>query len=157
MAIRTKGTELYFVFQDTSGYHMVKLGCPKGISGLGGSKPQIDETCLDSEEMEFGPGMGNPGAITVDLDFDTSKISHKDLIAMDEDDTVTTWVVCLSDGTAAPTVDVGSGNITCPSTRTYISFQGYIADLPLDFKVNANVASAASIQRSGAKTWHYKA
>lgn len=157
MAIRTKGTELFFVYNNSNGYNLVKLGCPKGISGLGGSKPQIDETCLDSLEMEFGPGMGSPGAITVDLDFDPSKASHADLINLDENDTTVTWIVGFSDGTALPTVNNSTGIVTYPTTRTYIDFQGYIADLPLDFKVNANVASAASIQRSGAKTWHLKA
>lgn len=154
----TKGTEMYFVFQNSNGYSIVKLGCPKGISGLGGSKPQIDETCLDSLEMEFSPGMGSPGAITVDLDIDYSKVSHQDLVYMDENDTKTTWIIGYSDGKGIPpTVNSSTGVVTYPSTRTYVDFQGYIADMPEDFKVNANVACALSIQRSGAKTRHYKA
>ena len=154
--LSTKGTELYFLFTDSSGTSVVKLGCPKGIQGLGGSKSQIDTTCLDSEEMEFSPGMGSPGAVTVNIDFDPTKISHRDLVEMDENDTITTWIIGLSDGTALPTVD-SAGTVTYPATRTYIEFEGYIADLPLDFAVNQNVQSAASIQRSGAKTYHFKA
>jgi hypothetical protein len=156
VSLKTKGSELYFVFQNSNGYNMVKLGCPKGVQGLGGAKPQIDETCLDSLEMEFGPGMPNPGAVTVDLDFDPSKVSHQDLIHMDVNDTTTTWIVCLSDGTAPPTVNSGTGVVTYPSTRTYISFSGYIADVPLDLAINANVKSSVSVQRSGAKTFHFK-
>ena len=156
MSLRTKGTELYFVFQNSNGYSAVKLGCPKGIQGLGGSKPQIDETCLDSQEMEFGPGMANPGAITVDLDFDPSKVSHQDLIYLEQNDITVTWIVCLSDGNAPPTVNAGTGAVTYPSTRSFISFQGYIADVPFDLAVNANVKSSVSIQRSGAKTFNWK-
>jgi hypothetical protein len=155
VSVKTKGTELFFLKLDSNGYSVVKLGCPKGIAGLGGAKSQIDETCLDSLEMEFGPGMGSPGAITVNLDFDPAKVSHRDLVEMDENDTITTWIVGLSDGTALPTVD-SAGTLTYPATRTFVSFQGYIAELPLDIAVNANVTSAASIQRSGAKTYHFK-
>ena len=149
---------MYIVYNNSNGYNMIKLGCPKGISGLGGSKSQIDETCLDDEEMSFGPGMKSPGALTVDLDFDTSKISHQDLIALDDNDTKTTFVIGFADGKdIPPTVDNSTGIVTYPTTRTYVDFEAYIADLPLDFKVNANVACAVSIQRSGGKTWHYKA
>lgn len=157
MALRTKGTEVFFVFQNSNGYSLVKLGCPKGVQGLGGSKSQIDETCLDSLEMEFGPGMPNPGAITIDLDFDPSKVSHQDLIYMDANDITTTYIIGLSDGTALPTVNSGSGVVTYPSTRSYISFLGYVADVPFDLSVNANVKSNVSVQRSGAKTFHWKA
>lgn len=157
MALRTKGTEMFFVFQNSNGYSLVKLGCPKGIQGLGGSKPQIDQTCLDSQEMEFGPGMPNPGAVTVDLDFDPSKVSHQDLIYMDVNDITARWIVALSDGTALPTVNSGTGVVTYPSTRTYIDFLGYIADVPLDLAVNANVKSSVSVQRSGTRNFHFKA
>jgi hypothetical protein len=157
ISLKTKKTELFFVFQNSNGYALVKLGCPKGIQGLGGSKPQIDDTCLDSDEMEFTPGMPNPGALTVDLDFDPSKVSHQDLIYMDENDITATWIVALSDGIALPTVNSGTGVVTYPTTRTYINFQGYIADVPLDIAVNANVKSSVSIQRSGKRFFHFKA
>ncbi len=158
MSIKTKGTEVYFVFQNSNGYNMIKLGCPKGVQGLGGAKSQIPETCLDSLEMEFGPGMATPGAITVNLDIDFTKVSHQDLIHMDDNDTITTFVVGLSDGIGIPpTVNNTTGVVSYPTTRTYVSFIGYIADVPLDIQINANVASAVSIQRSGAKTYHFKA
>ncbi len=157
MSIKTKGTELWFVFNNSNGYNIVKFGCPKGIQGLGGAKSQINETCLDSLEMEFGPGMATPGAITVNTDIDWSKVSHQDLIHMDENDTKTTWIVGFSDGTSVPTVNNTTGAITWPSTRSFVEFLGYIADLPLDIQINANVVSAVSIQRSGKKTYHFKA
>lgn len=158
MSLKTKGSEVFFVYTNSNGYTVVKLGCPKGVSGLGGSKPQIDQTCLDSTEMEFGPGMASPGAITIDLDFDPSKVSHEDLIAMDVADTVTTWIVALSDGATSivPTVNASTGVVSYPNGRTFISFSGYIADVPLDLKVNANVTAAVSVQRSGARTFHFK-
>lgn len=155
MSLKTKGTEVFFIFQNSNGYSVVKLGCPKGVQGLGGSKSQIDKTCLDSQEMEFDPGMANPGALTIDLDFDPSKVSHQDLLYMDANDETVTWIIALSDGTAPPTVNSGTGVVTYPSTRSYISFLGYIADVPFDIAVNQNVKSNVSIQRTGAKTFHW--
>lgn len=157
MSVKTKGTEIWFLKESSAGPEIVKLGCPKGASGLGGAKSQLDETCLDSEEMEFGPGMASPGAVSIQLDFDPAKVSHRDLIDMDENDTTTTWIIGLSDGPASvvPAVD-SAGTITFPGTRTFVEFQGYIAELPLDFAINSNVASTASVQRSGRKTWHHK-
>jgi hypothetical protein len=108
--------------------------------------------------MEFEPGMGNPGAITINLDFDPAKVSHQDLVDMDEADTITTWIIGMSDGASSivPEVD-SSGTLTFASTRTFIEFEGYIAELPLDFTINQKVQSALSVQRKGAKTYHFKA
>ena len=157
MSMKTKGTEIWFLKNDSNGFSIVKLGCPKGASGLGGAKTTVDETCLDSEEMESGPGMGQPGAVTINLDLDFAKTSHRDLIEMDENDTETTWIIGYSDGpkSVVPVVD-SAGTITYASTRSFVSFLGYIAELPQDIAVNANVASTLSVQRKGRKTYHLK-
>ena len=153
MALKTKGTELYMVLPGSTP-SLVKVGCPKGISGLGGSKPQIPLTCLDSAEQQFDPGMAAPGQMTVNLDYDPTKVSHTELWDMFADDTVTTWIVCASDGTAPPTIS--GDTVTYPTTRTFWSFEGYIADLPLDFQLNSVVKSTMQVQRSGARTQHLK-
>lgn len=156
MALKTKGTELWLVRNDSSGYSLVKIGCPTGITGLGGTKNQIETTCLDSEEQEFVAGFATPGQVTVNLDFDPAKISHRELWQYNEDDTTLSWVIGASDGTDPATVD-SSGTLTFPTTRTYIEFTGYIADLPLDFALNSVVKSTMQIQRSGARVAHFKA
>lgn len=122
---------------------------------MGGAKSQLDTTCLDDIEMRKSPGMKDPGALTVGLDFDPAKVSHRDLIEMDEDDTLTTWIIAVGDGTGLPTVD-STGLVTFPATRTFIEFEGYIADVPLEFAINTNIQSSVSIQRSGPKTFHWK-
>lgn len=156
MALTTKGTEAWFKLSETGGYHLVKVGCPKGFGPIGGSKSQIDETCLDDTEKQFGPGMASPGAISVPLDFDPSKVSHQQIVEMDLDDLKTTWIVGMADGTSPPTIDTGTGAITWPATRTFVEFQGYVADVPVDFQIDKNVGSTVSIQRSGPKTYHWK-
>jgi len=134
---------------------LVKVGCPTGITGVGGAKPQVPTTCLDSTEQTFFPGMANPGQMTVNLDFDPSKISHSNLWDMFNADVITTWVIGASDGSAAPTINT-AGVISYPSTRSYVNFDGYIADLPLDFQLNSVVKSTMQVQRSGARTLHKK-
>lgn len=74
--------------------------------------------------------------------------------------------------TTAPTVaftgGAGSGaagtaqrsaepEMVLPSTRTWYTFEGYVADFPFDFQANAVVSTAASLQRSGAGVWVRKA
>lgn len=158
MSVKSKGTTLYVAIENSSGCTLVQIGCPTGISGLGGSKSQIDETCLDSDEMEFGPGMASPGALTVNLNYDPADVSHRELWDLFDNDNVVTFVIGLSDGakTIVPTAD-SACELTFPTTRTFIEFQGYIADFPLEFALNSNIASAVSIQRSGPRTVHYKA
>jgi hypothetical protein len=156
VSLTTKGTEVWFVLSETGGYELVKVGCPKGAGPIGGSKSQIDRTCLDDTEKQFDPGMASPGAISVPLDFDPSKVSHQQIVDMDLDDLKTTWIVGMGDGTSLPSVNAGTGLITWPSTRTFVEFQGYVADVPLDFQIDKNVGSTVSIQRSGPKTFHWK-
>lgn len=153
MAVRTKGTELWLL-KPGADPEFVKIGCPTGISGLGGAKSQIETTCLDSEEQEFVAGFAQPGAVTVNLDFDPAKISHQDLWDLSESGDEVTWVIGFSDGTAPPTATGGSP--TFPPTRTFIEFQGYVSDLPLDFALNDVVKSTMQIQRSGSRILHNK-
>lgn len=158
MALTTKGTELFLVQEDSAGFDLIKIGCPTGISGLGGAKSQVETTCLDSEEQEFIAGFAQPGALTVNLDFDPAKISHEELWELSESGDKRKWVIGLSDGATSivPAVDT-TGTLTFPTTRTFIEFTGYVSDMPLDFALNSVVKSAMQIQRSGPRVLHKKA
>lgn len=156
MAVKTQGTELYVRMQNTTtGYDLFKVGCPTGITGLGGSRSQIETTCLDDVEQTFVAGFPQPGQVTVNLDFDPSKVSHRELWDHFDDGDVLKWVIGLSDGTAQPTVD-GSGTITFATTRSFIEFDGYIADFPIDLALNSVAKTTMQVQRSGARVDHWK-
>jgi hypothetical protein len=155
MAQKTKGTELWMLRPDSHGYTVIKIGCPTGITGVGGAKTQIPTTCLDDTEMTFLAGFGQPGQVTVNLDFDQTKISHQQLFAFNELGDTLKWVIGFSDGTAAPTIN-SAGVESFPSSRTYLAFDGYIADLPFDFAINSVTKSTMQIQRSGSRTLHIK-
>ena len=49
-SIKTQGTHIHFVDASGSSPAVVKLACPTGVSGLGGAKDQIEDTCLDATE-----------------------------------------------------------------------------------------------------------
>lgn len=153
MALKTAGTEMWVILTNSNGPEAIKIGCPTGVTGLGGSKTQLDATCLDSEEMEYEAGMANPGQVTVNLNFDPQAPSHLELWDLFESGDTVTWVIGFRGSTAPPTVDT-AGVVTYPGGRRYISFDGYVADLPLDFAVNALVKSTMQVQRSGPRTRH---
>ena len=147
MSILTKGTRLYII--DPRDDSLSVLECPKSITGLGLSTPQIDTTCLESEAQEFQPGMPSPGAATIGLDFDTAKASHMLIADLRAAQVVAKWAIGWADGTAAPTVDT-DGDFVLPTTRSFLTFEGYVADLPFDFAINSTVQSNFTVQMSGA-------
>lgn len=150
--ILTKGTQLYILDPRTVpfGDVITKLDCPKSISGLSLSTPQIDTTCLDSTAMEFVPGMPSPGAATIGLDFDTAKESHMLIEDLNKNQVVAQFAIGLSNGVDIPPTGIDSqGDFILPTTRTWIVFTGYVADLPLDFAINSTVQSNFTVQQSG--------
>jgi hypothetical protein len=56
-------------------------------------------------------------------------------------------------GAAATAVRNTEPEMVLPTTRTWYTFQGYVADFPFDFQANAVVSTAASLQRSGPGVW----
>ena len=57
------------------------------------------------------------------------------------------WALGWSDGTAPPTAD-SDGEVVPAGARSWITFNGYISDLPFDFALNAVVSSSVSVQVS---------
>jgi hypothetical protein len=66
------------------------------------------------------------------------------------------FAIGFSDGTAPPTADTSGFALPLPTSRSYLTFEGFITDLPFDFSLNSVVTSTASIQVSGAVTLHPK-
>lgn len=150
----TKGTEIFILDPRTPpfGQAITKLYCPKTITGLGLSTPQIDVTCLDSTANEFVPGMPSPSAVTITVDFDPDAPSHMLIEDLNESQTTATFAIGWSDGTAAPTDVDSQGDFVLPTSRTWIVFKGYVADLPMDFALNSTVQSSFTVQQSGRRS-----
>ena len=144
MSIKTQGTNLYFI--DSAA--VVTMGCPTGITGLGGTRDQIEVTCLNAtDDKSYVSGLGNPGQISVPFVFDPQDFSHQTLKDLHDSGEKIDWTIGMSDGTAAPTIV--SGSFSLPTTRSFITFEAFVADLNLDIATNEVVRGTLTLQRSG--------
>ena len=149
--VPSQGTELFFSVDGTT---VVKFACPTGITGMGGARDTIDTTCLDSVEAESRGGFKRPAALSIPFVFLPQDDSHQTLLDdLDESGDVVDWAIALSDGTADPTITAGVW--TQPTTRTSVTFKGYVADVNIDIATNEVVRGTLTLQRTGGKTWVY--
>jgi hypothetical protein len=145
MAVKTQGSDLYFV--DPYDNSVTKVGCVTTISGINAARDQIEVTCLDSAARLYVAGLASPGAATFTINFDPQDGSHTRLHELYVAGDDLEWALGWSDGTVAPTAD-SEGDFILGSSRSWLSFKGYISDFPFDVNLNAVVASNVSIQVS---------
>lgn len=158
MSVKSQGTHIYFVDTVTapSAPKLVKLDCPTAVQGVGsGQKSQINDTCLDATESEsFVAGLASPAALSIPYNFDPSKVSHQALNKLKDSGEKVEWIICLSDGTTAPSLSQKS--ITPPSARSSIKFTAYVAENTIEIATNDVVKGTLSLQRSGSEIWTVK-
>lgn len=147
--MKTQGTQLYLV--DPADDTLITVGCVTNISGISATRDQRETTCLDSAARTFEAGLANPGAATFTIQFNPGDNSHVRVHELYVAGTQLEWAVGWSDGTTAPTVGT-PGGFTLPTSRTWLSFDGFIQDLPFDFGLNSDVTSNVSVQVSGFPT-----
>jgi len=148
MAIKTQGTELWFI--NGSGA-LIKVGCVTSVSGISSQRDQIETTCLEDDERTYTGGLQSPGTAAMTINFDPSDSTHIALETAFQANTTVWWALGWGDGTSDPTVD-SNLLFDLPTSRSWLAFEGYVSDLPFDFALNAVVASSISIQMSGART-----
>lgn len=149
MAKKTQGTMLYFI--NPTGPAVTVVGCVTTISGVSSPREQIETTCLADDARSYLGGLQAPGQAQFTINFDTSDATHIALNTIYESNASVQWAIGWSDGTAAPTLD-SNDLFDLPTTRSWIVFEGYIADLPFDFALNSVVGSSISVQMSGERT-----
>lgn len=145
-AVKTQGTQLFVI--DPADDSVITVTCVTSLSGLTSPIDQIETTCLDSDAREYVAGMATPGQAQFGINFDPQDASHLRLLALKNSGTTLDFAIGFSDGTAPPTVD--SDGFVLPATRSWLTFGGFLTDLPFDFSLNAVVTSTVSIQVSGA-------
>ena len=161
MSILTQGTQIYFIDPEGNtsgdGPAVVEVECATTFSPGGTPADQIEDTCLAATAKSFMAGLRTPGQASLGLNADPKNDSHLRIFELHQEDPSPTvgWFVGWSDGSAPPTVDA-QGEVTLPTTRTWFSFKGYVADFPFDFAGNTVVQSTVSIQRSGVPSWDRK-
>ena len=151
MAKLAQGTQIYFIDTDST---IITVSSATAFSPGGAPADQIEATGLEDFDRVYEPGLRTPGQASMTINADSENASHilmHDLSEINPPPTLK-WAVGWSDGTAPPTVDVDD-EFVLPETRTWFTFQGYIADFPFDFALNTVVTSSVSIQRSGGSAW----
>lgn len=152
MSVKTQFTDLYFL--DPDGEVVTEVGCVTTIGGITAARDQLETTCLNSVGRTYEAGMATPGAATFGINFDPADPSHVRLHELYVLGTKLDWALGWGDYAAprgpglGPEPTVSSGGLVVPPTRSWLTFNGYISDLPFDFALNAVVASSVSIQVS---------
>jgi len=146
MAKSTQGTTLYWIKGGTT----VQAVAATSINGISAQRDSIETTDLTLNAKTFMPGLLSPGSAQFAIQFDPSNAVHKDLHAAYVAGDVIKWALGWSDGVAPPTVT--TGNFTLPTTRSFITFEGFIQDVTFDFSLNTVVNSQVSLQVSGMPT-----
>lgn len=155
MSILAQGTQVWFI--DPTGQTLTEISDVTSFNPGGAPADQIETTPLSASARTYKKGLSTPGQAQMGINADPSITAHIRLFELSKDatDTKIKFAVGWSDGTTPPTVT--GGNFTLPTSRTWITFEGYISDFPMDFAANGVVTTACTIQRSGHATWTKKA
>jgi len=157
----TKGTHLYFIDAlTTTDPTVTKLTCPTSIPGLGGGeKDRIDTTCLDETGAyrTYVGGFADPQSLSIPFILYKGDGSHQALFLLRDAGTVISWMACLSDSTAVPTLDSDQTALVTPADRTTFAFDGYVSQVTLDATINEVIRGTLTIQVTGTTTPHWAA
>lgn len=146
MAVKTQGTDLYVIDPDDNS--LIEVGCVTSVDGIDTTLEQIETTCLSASARTYVAGLATPGTATFGINTDPSDASHVRLHQLKIAGTTLKWALGWSDGTADPTVDTGS-EFNLPTTRSWITFEGFMNSFPFSFAQNSVVQSTVGIQVSG--------
>lgn len=153
MAMKTQGTDLYFLDKTHSGgADILPIGCVTAIGGIEVKRDQLETTCLDSISRTYDPGMPTPGPANFTINFDMSDDSHLRLLDLWKSGDKFDMAIGLEDGTAAPTIDT-AGDFDLPTSRSFLTFTDvYIINVPMELQLNALITSNVSVQLSSFPT-----
>ena len=148
--MKTQGTELYAI--DPVGGALIVVGCPTSIDGIDTTIEQLETTCLNSQARTYEAGLATPGSATFGINVDPKDPSHARLHAIKISGASLHWAIGWSDGTADPTVATdsdGNYSFTKPTSRSWLTFDGFMNSFPFSFALNASVTSTVGVQVSG--------
>lgn len=152
MSVLSQGTQLYGLING----EVHEVECITAFNPGTNPADQIEDTCLSERNSRtYKKGLRTPGSASVTINADPDNESHYlmwQLAEQDEyQDVLPQWAIGWSDGESAPTVS--DGELVLPTDRTWYTFKAYVSDFPFDFQANTVVATAATMQRSGAGVW----
>lgn len=157
MAVKTQGTQLYILDATASGGPVVlTVECATAISGLSNPREQIETTCLESDTREYVGGLSTPGQLTVTVNFDPANESHLRLYEYWKENSDNFKAAIGFGGPVDVDPTISGDDFAFPTTRTFVEFEGYVVDLPLEAALNSVWTAAIPIQISGPYTIYPK-
>lgn len=161
MSVKTQGTELYVV--DPVNDAIIKVTCPTAITGLTGSRTQVDDSCLEDIAASFIGGRVQPGTMAVPINTDPAEPSHVRLHEIFRSGEKFNFAIGWGDftgGVAPGPVPTGldsAGEFILPSTRSWLYGNAYVSDYDFNFNADDIVRSTVTFQLSGFPEWEPKA
>jgi hypothetical protein len=146
MVVKTQGTDLYAIDPDDDS--LLIVGCVTSIDGIDTPIDQVETTCLQATARSYIAGLATPGTATFGINTDPSDAAHIRLHQLKIAGTTIKWAIGWADGTTDPTADTG-GEFNLPTSRSWISFEGFMNSFPFSFQQNSVVQSTVGIQVSG--------
>lgn len=148
MAIKAQGSQLYTIDPDTDA--ILVINCVISIDGIDTAIDQIETTCLEEVARTYEAGLATPGTATFVINTDPRDTSHLRLHQLKTAGVVLPWALGWSDGIDIPPTGVDSGgDFILPTTRSWLTFEGYMNSFPFSFTQNTMVNSTVGIQVSG--------
>lgn len=156
MAVKTQGTNLYFIDPDSD--TVKDVGCVTQIDGIDSSRDQIETTCLTSNDRQYVAGLGTPGTASFTINVDPTNPVHVRMYELKQRGDVLHWALGWGDGDIdsdglvsmdPPNGVATDGGFDLPNTRSWLEFDGYLSSFPFSFALNSVVTSAVGIQISG--------
>lgn len=150
--MRTAGVTLWFIDPD-NGCTAMQVGCPTSITGLDSTIEQLETTCLESTARTYEAGLATPGTASFTLSLDPQDPSHVRLLELKTAGTNLQWAIGFPESQAAPGGGVGSDG-ECywddlPTSRTWVTFEGFVNSYAFDFSLNALITATVGVQVSG--------
>lgn len=153
--MKAQGTELYFL--DPDDCSVVTVGCPTSITGLDSTVDQNETTCLSSMARTYEAGLATPGTASFALNSNPQDPSHIRLLELKKQGVTLKWAIGWSDGTGTDPSGTSDSDGECaftlPTSRSWLTFDGFVNSFSFDFSLNAQVTSNVGIQVSGDPDW----
>ena len=113
MSKLTQGTHIFFLNTTGQTPEVVKVDCATSFNPGGDPAGELDDTCLDSNEMEYVAGMRNPGTASLGIRPDGDYDSHMTMwnLSRMNPSPAMDWAVGWSDGKATPGIAQGVGSV----------------------------------------------
>lgn len=150
--MKTQGTQLFAV--DPLDNSILQVTCVISIDGLNTTIDQNEITCLEDTARTYEAGLATPGTATFGIRPNPQDDSHIRLFALKKAGTSLHWALGWSDGVGVtPTGVDSSGNFDLPTTRSWLTFDGFMNAFPFSFAQNSQVESQIGVQVSGDPEW----